>query len=147
MRGTQSKEAFERFKAGVRARALPLTEQRWQESHQAFQEAIALDTGLPFAQARTQKVGYPRAWSWMAYGVVLSTFENFAGAGTFAEAQEYADYSVQLDPYDYDNHWVAAFVNLVNDNSAQAGVHMNEALYLNEEDLNMSLLNEMADIL
>ena len=24
---------------------------------------------------------------------------------------------------------------------------MNEALYLNEEDLNMSLLNEMADIL
>lgn len=147
MRGTQSRDAFERFKVGVRARALPLTEERWLESHQAFQDAIAIDTGLTFDQARAQKTGYPRAWSWMAYGVVLSFFEKFPGAGTVAEAIEFADNSVQLDEYDYDNHWVAAFVHLVNGSAEQAEEHMNKALYLNEEDLNMNLLNEMADVL
>jgi hypothetical protein len=147
MRGTQSKDAFESFKVGVRARALPLTETRWQQSDQAFRRAIEIDTGLTFDQALEQRKGYPRAWSWMAYGRVLSYFENYPNAGTIAEGIQYADLSVELDPYDYDNHWVAAFVHLANGSAQQAEMHMNEALYLNEEDLNMNLLNEMADIL
>ena len=46
MRGTTSKNAFERFRDGVRARALPLNQARWQESDKCFREAIEIDTGV-----------------------------------------------------------------------------------------------------
>jgi tetratricopeptide (TPR) repeat protein len=147
MRGTQSTDAFELFKAGVRARALPLTRERWEQSHKYFQEAIAVDTGDSFENAKTGRKGYARAWSWMAYGVALSYHEGWQGESAKAEAIDYAKISVEVDKFDYDNHWVAAFVHLLNGDTAKVEEHMNEALYLNEEDLNMSLLNEMADVL
>jgi tetratricopeptide (TPR) repeat protein len=147
MRGTTSKEAFELFRLGVRARALPLTLERWQASHAWFQQAIEKDTGLTFADARQAGVGFPRAWAWMAYGITMSYFEGWQPSTALDEALEYATRAVALDPYDYQNHWGAAFVHLVAGNVDQADSHKEEALYLAEEDLNMNLLNEMADVL
>ena len=83
----------------------------------------------------------------MAYGVALSYFEAWQGAAAIGDAVKYADLSVALDKFDYENHWVAAFVHLLNGDAKKAAEHMDEALYLNEEDLNMGLLNEMADVL
>jgi len=147
MRGTRSKVAFEIFREGVRARALPLTRARWQQSDQFFRDAIAKDTGLTFEDALAKRCGFPRAWSWMAYGVALSFFEGWQGPKAIDDAIAYVDLSIELDEFDYENHWVAAFVHLLAGNIGKVDHHMQEALYLNEEDLNMSLLNEMADIL
>ena len=147
MRGTKSKDAFKRFRDGVRARALPLTEDRWEESDKCFREAIELDTELSFDQALAQEKGYPRAWSWMGYGVALSYFEGWRDKAVIDDAIKYADLSVKLDEFDYENHWVAAFVHLLDGDTTKVEEHMKEALELNEEDLNMGLLNEMADVL
>ena len=96
MRGTQSTDAFELFKAGVRARALPLTQERWEQSHKSFQEAIAVDTGGSFENAKKERKGYARAWSWMAYGVALSYHEGWQGETAKAEAIDYAKISVEV---------------------------------------------------
>jgi hypothetical protein len=135
------------FMKGVHARALPMTQPSFVESDGWFRQAIAEDTGLTFQQADDAGIGYPRAWAWMAYGMALTAQEPWQVGGTIARAVELANRAVLLDINDYDTHWVAAFVHLVNGNSEQARVHRKEALYLVGEDRNLHLLNEMADVL
>ncbi len=147
MRGTTSRAAFEIFREGVRARSNPFTQERWQASHDFFKKAIEKDTGLSFAEARAKRVGYPRAWSWMAYGLALSYFEGWQSASPLKDVEEFSDLALALDEFDYHNHWVAAFVHLLTGNTKRVEEHMNESLDLNEEDSNMNVLNEMADVL
>lgn len=146
MRGTTSIEAFGYFKQGVQIRKLPLTQQRFEESTKWFKKAIKTDTGLTFNQAKDQDKGYARAWSWMAYGFAMACFEGWEGQAGLDKAVEYAQRSVNIDQFDYQNHWVASIARLINGEPTVARGHLDKALELCEEDLNMGLRNEMADI-
>jgi hypothetical protein len=134
---------------GARLRGKPLTLRIWEESDKLFRQAIAEDTGRSFEEARKQRVGFPRAWSWMAYGIAMSYFLGREGSKEtlIGEALDLLAISLEGDPHDYQNHWVAAFIHLVNGDVRRVEHHKREALYLNGEDQNTSVMNEMADVL
>jgi hypothetical protein len=149
MRGTSSKTAFNLFRKGVHVRSNPITMELWAESEDWFRQAIEEDTGTNLESALAARVGYPRAWSWIAYGRALTWLEGWQDdkAGFLDSAVTFAELGVELDAFDYDTHWVAAFVHLAAGDANRAEGHRVEALDLVEEDHNPYLFNEMADIL
>jgi tetratricopeptide (TPR) repeat protein len=149
MRGTTSKTAFNLFREGVRVRVKPIDMERWAESEGFFRQAIEADTGTDVESAFAARMGFPRAWSWIAYGRALTWLEGWQDGKTefLDSAVAFAGLGVERDPFDYDTHWVAAFVYLAAGDADRAETHRLEALDLVEEDHNPHLFNEMADIL
>jgi hypothetical protein len=149
MRGTNNRRAFDYFWEGAKLRGMPLTLAIWERSDKLFRQAIEEDTGLGFEEARKKRTGFPRAWSWKAYGITMSYFLGREGSkeSLIGEALDLVGISLEGDKFDYQNHWVAAFIHLVAGNIDRVEGHKREALALNAEDQNTGVMNEMADVL
>lgn len=149
MRGTNNRRAFELFMEGARLRGKPLTLAIWEQSDKLFAQAIEEDTGVSFEQSRKERSGFPRAYSWKAYGITMSYFLGREGNKDqlIGEALDLVNIALEGDRFDYQNHWVAAFIHLVNGNTQAVEEHKREALFLNGEDQNTGVMNEMADVL
>jgi len=119
MAGTLIAEAYAELREGRRRMNYPATSADLLAAAQHFRNAIALDAGMTFDDARAQEDvnarGYPKAWGHLGYATLAAWIEGAhelsERAQVMAEAQEYTSNAVEQarGDLDYDTHWDRAF--------------------------------------
>lgn len=114
MKSTANLDAYEILQEAMTYQAMPYLKSDLAKARTLFEEAIAIDAGLPFEEAREKRTGYPRAWSRMAYtlvgGMAEKLVDNKDIPQALADAEEFASIALELDSSDYDNHWGASYL-------------------------------------
>lgn len=153
MAGTVNAAAYASLMEGRRLMNYPVTQDDLAESAQKFKDAIALDAGMTFDDARFQPIeerGYPKAWGHLGYNVLATWIEGWSPAKSrsevMEEANEYTNNGVAQSrgSLDYDTHWDRAFYLQMSgpDNAANFDLAIAEyqaAIDLNIVDTNLFL--------
>ena len=129
-RRTDSVSAYETYLKGVHFFS-------W-EKRDDLERSIEL-----FAKATELDPNFARAWGWQAYALVRAILCGWHERAEMERAEAYAKRAVQLDPFDYSNHWDLAFVYLNAGRFGQAMSEYEKARRFNPNDAD--LLVEMAE--
>ena len=108
MRAWNKEAAFQEWKNGVREMTFPVTEGNLDSAEKYFKQAIEIEYGGSFANARKNDGGLSRAWSRLGYCYLTRHIEGF-DKDLRMEADEYTDRAVRMDPFNYDVYWDRAF--------------------------------------